>query len=76
MFDQLDANGDGSIDLAEFTRFCLEVRTDNSLPGATSIDRDEYHPSPAGIRIFDPGHYPIYACPLLDSFLMATVWGT
>ncbi|CAM9534676.1 unnamed protein product [Ectocarpus sp. 6 AP-2014] len=25
MFDQLDANGDGSIDLAEFTRFCLEI---------------------------------------------------
>ncbi|CAM9273121.1 unnamed protein product [Ectocarpus sp. 12 AP-2014] len=25
MFDHLDANGDGSIDLAEFTRFCLEI---------------------------------------------------
>ncbi|CAM9359212.1 unnamed protein product, partial [Ectocarpus sp. 8 AP-2014] len=25
MFDKLDANGDGSIDLAEFTRFCLEI---------------------------------------------------
>lgn len=52
MFDQLDANGDGSIDLAEFTRFCLEVRKANNLPGATSISRDEYHPSPAGKRSF------------------------
>ncbi|CAM9641846.1 unnamed protein product [Ectocarpus fasciculatus] len=25
LFDHLDANGDGSIDLAEFTRFCLEI---------------------------------------------------
>lgn len=26
MFQHLDTNGDGAIDLAEFTRFCLEVR--------------------------------------------------
>lgn len=26
MFQHLDANSDGNIDLAEFTRFCLEVR--------------------------------------------------
>lgn len=26
MFQHLDTNGDGNIDLAEFTRFCLEVR--------------------------------------------------
>lgn len=26
MFQNLDTNSDGNIDLAEFTRFCLEVR--------------------------------------------------
>lgn len=26
MFQHLDSNSDGNIDLAEFTRFCLEVR--------------------------------------------------
>lgn len=25
MFEHLDTNNDGNIDLAEFTRFCLEV---------------------------------------------------
>lgn len=27
MFKHLDSNSDGNIDLAEFTRFCLEVNT-------------------------------------------------
>lgn len=62
MFQHLDANGDGTIDLAEFTRFCLEVRA--LRQGRT--DR-RLHPTPYFLRLVHDQIFPRSIVRLLEA---------
>lgn len=59
MFQTLDINGDGVIDLNEFIRFCLEVSKDNRVRSLDVSRRSDMFPN----EICDPhgNQYPVHA---------------